>query len=111
MAEGHRLGALHMGEARHHRPGMGERLVGERRHQLAHLAVDGVDGVAHPQAEIGRHLIVARARGVQPPGRRADQFGEAGLHVHVDVLIGLAEREAALADLGRDRVQPPLDGA
>jgi hypothetical protein len=23
--------------------------------------------IAHPQAEIGRHLVVARARGVQPP--------------------------------------------
>ena len=41
--------------------------------------------VAHPQPEIGRHLVVARARGVQPAGRLADQLGEPALHVHVDV--------------------------
>jgi hypothetical protein len=39
-------------------------------------ASEAVDGLAHPEPEIERHLVVARARGVQPPGGRADQLGE-----------------------------------
>ena len=48
---------------------------------LVHLA----KGIAHPQAEIGRDLIVAAARGVKAPCDRADQFGEPRLGGHVDV--------------------------
>ena len=48
--------------------------------------VGRVDRVAHPELEIGRDLVVARAGGVQPPRRRADQLGEAVLDMHVDVL-------------------------
>ena len=58
-------------------------------------AVEPVDRVAHPEPEIGRHLVVARARGVQPPGRRADQLGEPRLDIEVDVLVLGAEREGA----------------
>ena len=61
--------------------------------------VDGVDGRADPQAEIGRDLVVARACGVQPSGRRPDQLGEAALHVHVDVLERTLELEFAALDL------------
>ena len=71
MAEGHRLRGLQMREAGHHRAGMRERLLGQRALKVGERGVERVDGVAHPQPEIGRHLIVARARGVQPPGRLA----------------------------------------
>ena len=54
-----------------------------------------VDGVAHPQPEIGRDLIVARARGVQPPRRRPDQVGEPALDIHMDVLERALEDEFA----------------
>ena len=68
----------------------------------SHLAVEPVDGVPHPEAEIGRDLVVARARGVQPPGGGADQLGKPRLDVEVDVLVLGAEGEAALLDLGAD---------
>jgi len=44
-------------------------------------------------------LIVARARGVQPPGRGADQLGQPRLDVHVDVLELHPEGEGAGRDL------------
>ena len=75
MAEGHRLGGLQVGEARHHRAGMGQRLLGERALVVGEARIEAVAGVADPQPEIGRDLVVARARRVQPPGRRPDQLG------------------------------------
>ena len=68
------------------------------------------DAVAHPQAEIGRHLVVARARGVQAAGGFADDFLEAGLDVHVDVFERGLELEPAGLDLSAHAVQPGLDG-
>ena len=102
VAERHRLGDLQMREAGHHGIGMRLGLVDQRRLQVAQRCVDAVDRVAHPQPEIGRDLVVARARGVQPPGRRPDQLGEPRLDVEVDVLVGLAEDEGAALDLGPD---------
>ncbi len=86
MAQCHRLRDLEMGEARNHARGM---LFGPRQQRVLQRAERGIgqiDRVAHPQAEIGRDLVVARARGVEPPRRRADHFGEPVLHRHVDVL-------------------------
>ena len=44
-----------------------------------------VHRIAHPQPKIGRHLIVAAARGVEPSGRCTDQFGQPAFGRHVDV--------------------------
>ena len=93
MAEGDRLRRLQMGEARHDHRGAVERAGGERALQLGDLEADRVDGVAHPEAEIDGDLIVARARGVQPPRGRADDLGEAALDVHMDVFERARERE------------------
>src|SRR5690606_10007050 len=70
---------------------------------------DAVEFVLHPEAEIDRHLVVAGTRRVQAAGRRADQFGEARLDVHVDVFELLREGEGAGLDLFRNRVQPASD--
>ena len=71
---------------------------------------DGVDRlvarVAHPQPEVGRHLVVARARGVQPSGRGADQLGEAALDRHVDVLELDPLGHAVALIFGGDLVEP-----
>ena len=99
MAERHRLRGLQMGEARHHGVGVLERLFGERALIGGERRIDLVDRVAHPQPEIGRNLIVARARGMQPPGRRPDQFGKPALDIHMDVLERPLERELAGLDL------------
>ena len=56
-------------------------------------------GVAAEEAERGRHLVVARARRVQPAGAGADQLGEPGFDVHVDVLEPAREPEVAAIDL------------
>jgi hypothetical protein len=85
VPEGHRLGHLQVGEARHHGRGMVARLFGQGQLQPGRLAVQPVEAVADVEAEIGGDLVVARARGVQPAGRLADQLLEPAFHRHVDV--------------------------
>ena len=99
MPESHRLRGLQMGEARHHRRGIRQRLLGQRPLVAGQRRVERVDRVPDPQAEIGRHLVVARARGVQAAGRRPDQLGQPALHVHMDVLERPLEAERAGLDL------------
>ena len=76
-----------------------QRLLGERALVAREHHVDGIDGSAHPQPEVGRHLVVARARGVQSPGGRPDQFREPALDIHVDVFERALELELAAFDL------------
>ncbi len=104
VAEGHRLGDLEMGEAGHHRIGFGFGTVEQRLLQVAHHRVDPVDRSAHPQPQIGRDLVVARARGVQASRGRPDQFGEPRLDIDVNVLIRIAEGKAAVFDFCPDLV-------
>ena len=99
MPEGDRLCGLQMGQPRHHGVGMFERLLGERRLVIGERVIELIDGVAHPEPEIGRDLVVARARGMQPPGGRPDQFGEPQFHIHVHVFQRTLEIEFALLDL------------
>ena len=99
MPERHRLRGLQMREARHHGRGMRQRLLGERALIAGERRVDVVDRVAHPEPEIGRDLVVARARGMQPPGRRPDQLGEPRLDVHMDVFERPLEAELARVHL------------
>ena len=102
VAEGHGLRHLEMGEARHDGAGMALGLRDQRRLQPLHLAREPVDGVAHPEAEIGRHLVIARARGVEAAGSRPDQLAEPRLDVEVDVLVLGAERKAPRLDFAAD---------
>ena len=104
MAEGHRLGRLKVGEAGHDVAGVKRRLVDENRLEVAHLSVEVVDRVAHPEAEIERHLIVARPRGVQTPGFRPDDLGQPRLDIHMNVLERAREREGAALDFAADLV-------
>ena len=110
-AEGHGLRCLQMGEPRHQRVGM---FFGAR-HESAEHCVDPRDralvGGAHPHAEIGRDLVVAAARGVQPPRYRADDFGQAGLHGHVDVFQVPVLGDPVALVLRGDLLQSSIDGA
>ena len=99
MTERHRLRALQMREAWHHGRSVLQRLLRQRLLVVAEQAVDVVDPVTHPQPEVGRDLVIARARGVQPAGRRADQHGQPALDVHMNVLERALELELAGADL------------
>ena len=88
-----------MGEARHHpvrpRLGLREQSALQRQEPFVHR----VAPVAHPEPEVGRHLVVAAPRGVEALGGLADQLGQARLHVHVDVLQRRGEGEALVLDL------------
>ena len=76
-----------------------ECLFGERALIERERGIDRVDRVAHPEPEIGRNLIVARARRVQPSRRLADQLGQPAFHVHMDVFERALEGELARLDL------------
>jgi hypothetical protein len=110
VAEGDWLGGLQVGEAGHQRLGVGLGLGQQRPLQAAQLLQRAVAGLTHPQTEVEGDLVVAAASGVQPPRHRSDQLGEPGLHVHVDVLEFVAEREGALGHLAADHLQALLDG-
>ncbi len=102
VAECHGLRGLQMGKTRHHGRGVFQRAAGQRVLEGGQRRVGLVDRVADIQAEIGRDLVVARARGVQPAGGGADQFGEPALDVHMDVFERGLEAELAALDLGED---------
>ena len=99
VAERGRLRRLQMGEAGHDGGGVFGRAGGQRVHQRGQRSVLGVDGVAHPEAEIGRDLVIAAARGVQAPSGLADAFGQARLDVHVHVFQRLVPGEHARFDI------------
>ena len=65
-----------------------------------------VDRPAHPEAEIGRHLVVARAGGVEAPGGGADQLPEPGLDMHVDVLERRILRDSRTGIFVLDPLEP-----
>ena len=98
MPERHRLRGLQMGEARHHGAGMFQRPLDQRMLERGQRRIGLVDRVADIEAEIGRDLVVARARGVQPSRGRADQLGKPALDVHVNVFERALEIERALVD-------------
>ena len=67
-----------------------------------------MSSMASRRAEVGRHLVVARARRVQPPGRLADQLLQPRLDVHVYV-FERARAEPPFRDLGRDGIETRHD--
>ena len=99
MAEGHGLRGLQMGEARHHGRGMFQRAGDQRLLERPQRRIGLVDRVADIEPKIGRDLVVARARGVQPARGGADQFAKPALDVHMDIFERALEFERALADL------------
>ena len=88
-----------MREARHYRCRVLQRLLRQRPLIGRKRGIDFADGVAHPEPEVGRDLIVARACGVQAPRGRPDEFREPALDIHVDVLERPLEGELAGLDL------------
>ena len=109
VAEGDGLRRLQMREARHHHIEMRLRLARQRELQGGERRVGGVDPVAHIELEVGRDLVVARARGVQPPGGLADQRLQAALDVHVHVFQRPREGEPPRLDLLQHPVEAGID--
>ena len=72
MPQRHRLRGLEVREARHDGGGMLASAAHQRLLQGLQTAFGTPAGFAHPHPEIGGDLVVATARGVEPPRRRAD---------------------------------------
>src|SRR3984893_17566282 len=105
MTEGDRLRRLQMGKPRHHACRMGERLFGKRRLQAVQLLIERADGVANPEAEIERDLIVARARGVRTPRRRgSDYLSKPSLDIHMNIFERARKIERSRLDFAGDFV-------
>ena len=85
--------------------GTGEQRVLQRAQRRLGL----VGRVAHPEAEIGRHLVVARAGGVEAPGHRPDLRRQPRFGEHVDVLERQVLGHALGLEIGRDLAQAGMD--
>ena len=99
MAEGDRLGGLQVREARHDRVGMLLGAIEESGDEAGQRLLRSLQLFLHPEAEVERDLVVARAGGVQPAGGRTDQRRQPRLDVHVDVFELAREFEIAAFDL------------
>src|SRR5690606_17635166 len=73
------------------------------------FGADDVDLVPQPEADVGGHLIVAGAPGVELLAGDADAVGEPCLDVHVHVLEGLGPGEVTGLDGGLDLAEPGDD--
>ena len=106
MAESDRLRRLQMGKARHDGFGMGLGLVQQNAHQAMNLRAHMVERVAHIKPEIGGHLVIARARRMQPPRRRADKLAQPRLNIHMNIFQRPRKGECAVFNLCFDLAQP-----
>src|SRR5690606_2656328 len=109
MAECHRLRGLQVSEAGHDSSGMLFGAVEECRDQPQEGGFGPLQFLLDPEPEIDRHLVVARTGGVQPAGRRSDQFCKARLDIHVNVLKARGESEFSVLYLPQDRLEPVGD--
>ena len=108
MAEGHGLADLQMGEAGHDRDRHALGLLDQRRLQIGQICRSSASIASRTQErKSSRDLVVARAGGVQPSRRGADQLGQPRLDIHVDVFELRAEGEAAALDLAREFASRP----
>ncbi len=99
MAEGDGLRRLQMREAGHDGFGMLFGAVEEGGDQVGQQLLGLRKLFLHPEAEVERDLVVARAGGVQAAGGGADQRREPCLDIHVDVFELAGEFEIAAFDL------------
>ena len=109
VAQRHRLRRLQMGKARHHGVGMILRPRHQRALEANKASLHLINGVAHPEAKVGRYLVIAAARRVQPTGHRADQLRQARLRHHMDVFQIKVHRNPARFIFSGDGVQPGAD--
>ncbi|MDT4854518.1 hypothetical protein FQZ97_888240 [compost metagenome] len=105
VAEGDRLGGLKMREARHDGCSMffctfkeGFNQAFQRYSSLLHFLLD-------PEAEINRHLIIARAGRVQAPGRGTNKIGKARFDIHMNVFELAREGEFSVLNFLEDGFQ------
>ncbi len=110
MAEADRLSDLQMGEAGHDgfRLAFGD--IQQALLQPGQLCADLVDLGTQVEAQIGGHLIIARAAGVQFFAGDADALGQAGFYIHMDIFEFDQPGEGLLLDIGSDVQQAFFNG-
>ncbi len=106
MAEQDRLAALEVGVARHQDGAVELDPAQQGAEQLGEGRVEQGQPAAQPEPHVGRHLVVARAGGVQLLADLANQLGEPRLDRHVHVLMGVGRHEAAGTDLRPHQLEP-----
>ncbi len=109
VPEGDRLGHLQVGEAGHGGGGFPFGQGDDGGLELADQGDDVVDGVAQVEADVGGHLIVAGAAGVQALAGVADQGSEALFDVEMHVFQVERPFELAGFDLLPDPGHAPFD--
>ena len=109
MAERHRLRRLQMREAWHDGRGMHFGFGCQNALQFGQRLVQPINLVAHIKLEIGRHLIVARPRRMQPSRRRSDDVLQPAFDVHVNVFERAGEHEFPALDFAHDLVETFAD--
>ncbi len=110
MGKGRGLGRLHMGEAGHDGGDIGGGLAEQRLLQRLKPLIGTLAGGTHPEAEIGRHLVVARTRRMQAARRGSGQLGQPRFDIEVDIFEAALEYEPVFFDLGLDGGQPAQNG-
>ena len=102
VTEGHGLGDLHVGEARHDDVAAALGLGNEHFLEVFNAGDDRVDFAAQIEADVGRDLVVARAARVEALAGVADQSGKAGFDVEVHVFEFKLPLKDALFDFFLD---------
>ena len=75
VAKGHRLRGLHMRKTRHHCSGFFSRQIHQGRLQCMRHRQNIINRITQVQANIGRHLVIARASRMQFFARVTDALG------------------------------------
>ena len=105
----HRLRPLQVGIAGHDRLRVFPGALHQRSGQAEQQVAQGFDLILEIEAQIGGHLVVAAAGGVQLLPRLADPLHQAGLDEGVDVLRPGVEPQRPLFNVVTDLLQSPDD--
>ncbi len=106
VAPGDRLGVLQVGVAGQGQVEGGGGAVGQGALHVANGLIQPVAGAHDPQPEVGRHLVVAAAAGVELAADRAGDLRQPPLDGRVDVLVIRRDGERAGGELGPHCLQP-----
>ncbi len=109
MGETHRLCDLQMRETGHQRIDMLVREIKQAALECDHERERLVDGGTQVKPDVGGHLVIARAAGVQPFARVAHQIGQAFLDVKVDIFEIDRPGEFSLPDFIEDARHAAFD--
>ena len=105
----HRLSLLEVGVAGHDDACRLTRLRGDHTDQVGQIRPQRLDRLLAPQAEIGRHLIVARAAGMELSAGRADRLREQPLDDRVDIFVGQILRSGQVLQPAGHGDEPLVD--